>query len=54
MTGIDATATAFVAATLTPFFTGELRRRAESHANIVAYRDRMMARFYPEFMKQAA
>ena len=52
--GADATAFAFAASALTPFFTGGLRRRAESHANLIDYVDRMMARFYPEHMEQAA
>lgn len=34
---------------LTPFFTGELRRRAERHANLAAYAERMMERYYPGF-----
>jgi glutathione S-transferase len=54
VTGVDATAAAMVAGVLTPFFTGELRRRAESHGNLIAYRDRMFARFYPQFAKQKA
>jgi len=52
--GADATAFAFTAAVLTPFFTGELRKRAESHTNLIAYRDRMMERFYPEHLEEAA
>jgi glutathione S-transferase len=53
--GADATVCGFTAAVLTPFFTGTLRNRAESHANLIAYRDRMMAQFYPSFAaKQAA
>ncbi len=54
MTGTDATAFAFAAASLTPFFTGELRKRAERHPNLIAYRDRMMAQFYPQFGAQKA
>ncbi|MBS0277821.1 MAG: glutathione S-transferase family protein [Proteobacteria bacterium] len=52
--GVDATAAAMVAAALTPFFTGELRRRAEKYANLTAYRDRMFARYYPSFAKKLA
>lgn len=52
--GVDATAAAMVAAALTPFFTGELRRRAEKYANLAAYRDRMFARYYPGFAKKLA
>ncbi len=47
--GVDATAFAMVAGVLTPFFTGELRRRAEAHDNLVAYADRMMDAYYPGF-----
>jgi glutathione S-transferase len=46
--GADATAFAFVAAALCPLFESPLRDAAESHANLVAYCDRMMRRFYPE------
>ncbi len=42
------------AAALTPFFTGELRRRAEKHTNLVAYANRMLAQYYPDFAKQKA
>ncbi|MBL8555990.1 MAG: glutathione S-transferase family protein [Phenylobacterium sp.] len=47
--GADATVFALLASTLTPFFTGELRRRAEGFGTLVAYVDRLMAQFYPEF-----
>lgn len=47
--GADATVFAVLAATLTPFFQGEIRRRAEGFGNLVAYVDRLMAQFYPEF-----
>lgn len=52
--GADATAFAFTAATLTPFFDSALRRRAERHANLAAYRDRMMDLYYPQFAREAA
>ncbi|QCI68072.1 glutathione S-transferase family protein [Phreatobacter stygius] len=53
--GVDATAFAMLAQILTPFFDTPLRRRAEAHANLVAYVDRMMARYYPEHpWRQAA
>jgi hypothetical protein len=38
-----------LAATLTPYFDGELKRRAEGFGTLVAYVDRLMARFFPEF-----
>ncbi|WP_315775523.1 MULTISPECIES: glutathione S-transferase family protein [unclassified Bradyrhizobium] len=47
--GTDATAFAVIAGILTPFFESELRRRTEGFANLVAYADRMMAQYYPEF-----
>jgi glutathione S-transferase len=47
--GADATVFAVLAGILTPFFTGEIRRRAEGFGNLVAYVDRLMAQFYPEF-----
>jgi glutathione S-transferase len=48
-TGIDATVFAFVAGALCPVFTSSARTAAESHANLRAYRDRMMAKYYPGF-----
>jgi glutathione S-transferase len=53
-TGVDATAFGMVAAVLTPHFTGELRRRAETHGNLIAYRDRMLRQYYGEFAKKMA
>lgn len=47
--GADATVFAMLAGTLTPFFEGELRRRAEGFGTLVAYVDRLMAQFYPAF-----
>ncbi|MCW5758590.1 MAG: glutathione S-transferase family protein [Phenylobacterium sp.] len=47
--GVDATVFALLAGALTPFFEGELRRRAEGFGTLVAYVDRLMAQFYPEF-----
>ncbi len=52
--GTDATAFAFAAGALTPFFDNPLRRRAERHANLAAYRDRMLRIYYPEFARKAA
>jgi glutathione S-transferase len=52
--GTDATAFAFAASALTPFFDSGLRKRAEQYANLVAYRDRMMQRYYPQFVRRAA
>jgi glutathione S-transferase len=52
--GADATAFGMTASILTHFFEAPLRARAESHANLVAYRDRMMRHYYPKFAVQAA
>ena len=37
------------AGVLTPHFDSELKRRTEGFGTLVAYVDRLMARFYPEF-----
>lgn len=47
--GADATVFGMLAGILTPFFEGEIRRRAEGFGNLVAYVDRLMAQFYPDF-----
>ncbi len=45
--GADATVLAFIAAVLTPFFDTPMRHHAEAHENLVRYRDRLLAEFYP-------
>jgi glutathione S-transferase len=45
--GADATIFAFVAGALCPIFASPSREAAEGHANLVAYRDRLMREFYP-------
>jgi glutathione S-transferase len=56
--GTDATAFGALAGILTPFFTSQLRERTEQFGNLVAYVDRMMLQYYPEFawipLRQAA
>ena len=52
--GADATAFAFAAAVLTPFFDTPLRKRTESYPNLAPYCERMMRRYYPEFVRKAA
>jgi glutathione S-transferase len=47
-TGVDAAAFAMLAGLITPFFDGELRRRAEGFGNLETYVERMMVRFYPD------
>lgn len=52
--GVDATAFAMVAGLLTPWFESDLRRYAETHRNLIAFRDRMMAEHYAGFIRKAA
>src|SRR3569833_590242 len=47
--GTDATAFAVLVGLQSPYFESELRRRAEGFDNLVAYVNRMMAQYYPEF-----
>lgn len=49
----DATAFAMVAAVSAPPFTGPLADAAQSDRRLMAYRDRMMQRFYPDFAAAA-
>lgn len=44
--GADATALAFVAAILTPHFDTAMRSHAETHKNLIDYRNRLMQEFY--------
>ena len=46
--GADATLLAMLTALYSPTFPCELRTRAERLGNLVAYADRLMARFFPE------
>jgi len=48
-TGLDATTGAFVIGSLARLFVTPIRDAAEALPNLVAYRDRMMRRFYPDF-----
>jgi len=52
--GADATLFAGLAAIATPFFDTPVRDALLRYPNLVAYVDRMMARFYPEFAWAAA
>lgn len=47
--GADATVFSFVAGMLSPVFPGPIQKAALGHANLVAYRDRGMAKWYPNF-----
>lgn len=46
--GADATLFAFVAGLLCPLFDSAARIHGERHANLIAYRDRGMARWFPD------
>lgn len=52
--GVDATVFAFVAGALCNIFQAPLRSKMESVPNLVAYRDRMMAEYFPAFVAKAA
>jgi glutathione S-transferase len=45
--GADATAFAFIAGSLCPLFDSPALAKARALPNLIAYRDRMMAEFYP-------
>ena len=47
--GADATAFGFIAGALSKTFESPLHAKAQSLPNLIAYRDRMMAEFYPGF-----
>jgi glutathione S-transferase len=47
--GADATAFGIMAGIFTPFFVSPLRERAQQFGNLIAYVDRMMGHYYPEF-----
>jgi glutathione S-transferase len=51
--GADATAFAFIASALPAIFESPLQKQISATANLVAYRDRMMAEFFPAFVSQA-
>ena len=47
--GADATLFGFMAGALSPLFKSPTRDITEGHANLVAYRDRMFAQYFPGF-----
>jgi glutathione S-transferase len=49
--GADATAFAFIAGAMPTVFESPLREKLERVPNLVAYKDRMMAEFFPAFVK---
>ncbi len=52
-TASDATAFGMIAGALAPLFEGALPKMAREHDNLVAYSERMMHRFYPDFAAAA-
>ena len=46
--GADASAWSFICNAMCPFFQGSLTALAERHPNLVAYRDRGLAQWFPE------
>jgi glutathione S-transferase len=52
--GADASLFGLVAGALTPLFDTPVRAAAARHGVLVAYRDRMLERFYPEFAMEMA
>jgi glutathione S-transferase len=48
--GADATAFAFIAETISPKIASPLREATLAEANLVAYRDRMLAAYFPTFV----
>ena len=51
--GADASVWSFVAGALCPFFETPMRTAAERHANLIAYRDRGMQRWFPDLTPTA-
>ena len=48
--GADAAVFPFIAHALCPHFVTAIRTLAEQKSNLIAYRDRLMARYYPELV----
>ncbi|HTE41354.1 MAG TPA: glutathione S-transferase family protein [Steroidobacteraceae bacterium] len=46
--GADATVFAFVVSLLSPYFNSQIRPHALRHANLIAYRDRMLREYFPD------
>lgn len=49
--GADATAFAFIAGAMTTHFDSPLVKALHGHANLVAYRDRMMRQYFPDLAR---
>lgn len=52
--GADATAFAFAASVLTPYFAGPLRDAACLYPNLLSYTGRLMGQYYPQGAREAA
>jgi hypothetical protein len=52
--GADATMFAFVTSIITPALESPIRDAAMAQANLVAYRDRVMQRYFPDLAKAGA
>lgn len=52
--GVDATAFGVLVGILSPLFDSPLQNRLRRYGNLVAYVDRMMARYYPEHVWQCS
>ena len=52
--GADAAIFPMMAHALCPHFDTAIRTRAEQHPNLVAYNDRLMAQYFPEFAAKTA
>jgi glutathione S-transferase len=52
--GTDASLFGIIAGALTPLFDTPVRAAAGRHGNLVAYRDRMLERYYPEYAMEMA
>jgi glutathione S-transferase len=52
VSGADATAFAFIAAALPAIFESPMQKKLAGTKNLVAYSERMMAEFFPGFVKQ--
>ncbi len=50
--GADATMFSFIAGVLPELFESPVQKKVAQTANLVAYRDRMMAEFFPAFVKK--
>lgn len=50
ISGTDASAFGHLASIMTPFFDSPVRAEAMKHDNLIAYRDRLMRQFFPDYV----